>query len=239
MSQLIDTILSEVCIDDRVSDGIFRLEEEEHMNALRDHFIRRTGLTMEDAIKVTNRMLEGKYPERQAYNKDGILVTFPTPKHKAKAIHARTHFEEDDAIRLGYLQKQDEPATRNAPAEEPPKNPVFSKDPEEPKEAPTQEPTAIEQGDNLLAIEPPRGDAKVETPPAPPNSPVTPAKTPEAKAAEKSVVIQMIKGDDSALTSLQHPSISEEEQRQINEVYEFAKEKEFTHVITLLDPHVK
>jgi hypothetical protein len=40
-------------------------------------------------------MLEGKYPERQAYNTNGILVTFPTPEYKQKAIARGTHFEEN------------------------------------------------------------------------------------------------------------------------------------------------
>ena len=42
-----------------------------------------------------NKMLEGKYPERQAYNSNGILVTFPTPEYKQKAIQRGTHFEEN------------------------------------------------------------------------------------------------------------------------------------------------
>jgi hypothetical protein len=42
-----------------------------------------------------NKMLEGKYPERQAYNTNGILVTFPTPEYKQKAIARGTHFEEN------------------------------------------------------------------------------------------------------------------------------------------------
>ena len=43
----------------------------------------------------TNGGVEGKYPERQAYNAKGILVTFPTPEYKADAIKRGTHFEED------------------------------------------------------------------------------------------------------------------------------------------------
>lgn len=38
---------------------------------------------------------KGKHPERQAYNKNGILVTFPTPEYKARAIAKGTHFEKN------------------------------------------------------------------------------------------------------------------------------------------------
>ncbi len=74
MSTVFDRILAEVCLDNRVSDGIFRMDETEHMNALRDFFVKK-GLAKEEAIHVTNKMVEGKYPDRQAYRKeDGILV---------------------------------------------------------------------------------------------------------------------------------------------------------------------
>ena len=42
----------------------------------------------------------GESNEQDDKYKDGILVTFPTPKHKAKAIRNRTHFEEADAIKV-------------------------------------------------------------------------------------------------------------------------------------------
>jgi hypothetical protein len=38
---------------------------------------------------------KGKHPERQAYNKNGLLVTFPTPEYKARAIAKGTHFEKN------------------------------------------------------------------------------------------------------------------------------------------------
>ncbi len=38
---------------------------------------------------------KGRHPERQAYNKNGILVTFPTPEYKARAIARGTHFEKN------------------------------------------------------------------------------------------------------------------------------------------------
>lgn len=94
MSNILDRVFAEVCLDKRITDGIFKMEEAVHMDALRDYFIRR-GIAKEAAIHVTNRMIEGKYPLRQAYNKDGILCTFPTPQYKARAIARGTHFEKN------------------------------------------------------------------------------------------------------------------------------------------------
>jgi hypothetical protein len=44
---------------------------------------------------MNNNVLEGKYPERQAYNAKGILVTFPNPEYKTAALARGTHFEVD------------------------------------------------------------------------------------------------------------------------------------------------
>jgi hypothetical protein len=57
MSQVIDRIFAEVCLDERVSDGIFKLDQEEHMNALRDYFVKK-GLTKEQSVHVTNQWLK-------------------------------------------------------------------------------------------------------------------------------------------------------------------------------------
>jgi hypothetical protein len=67
----------------------------EHMDALRETLVDKFNITLNDSKEIHNKMLEGKYPERQAYNKDGLLVTFPTPQHKTKAISRGTHFEQD------------------------------------------------------------------------------------------------------------------------------------------------
>lgn len=95
MSTIIDRILSEVCLDERIPDGIFDMSNNSHMDALRESLTDNHGLALNDVKTIHNKMVEGKYPERQAYNKDGLLVTFPTPQHKARAIQRGTHFEQD------------------------------------------------------------------------------------------------------------------------------------------------
>jgi hypothetical protein len=94
MSRILEKMLNDISADDRIEDGIFSLENDAHMEVMREYLETR-GISREQVVEFSNSVLEGKYPERQAYNKDGILVTFPTPQHKAKAIERGTHFEEN------------------------------------------------------------------------------------------------------------------------------------------------
>lgn len=57
------------------------------------------GLNENAAYDVASVIVEkGKHPERQAYNKNGLLVTFPTPEYKARAIAKGTHFEKNPKV---------------------------------------------------------------------------------------------------------------------------------------------
>jgi hypothetical protein len=57
------------------------------------------GLNEEQSYSVTSIIAEkGKHPERQAYNKNGLLVTFPTPEYKARALAKGTHFEKNPKV---------------------------------------------------------------------------------------------------------------------------------------------
>lgn len=95
MNNILEGLLSNLCLDERVSDGIFDISNNDHMEAMREYLVKK-GITEEMAVDFSNTVLEaGKYPERQAYNKNGILVTFPTPQHKQNAIRRGTHFEKD------------------------------------------------------------------------------------------------------------------------------------------------
>lgn len=89
-----DKLLNRICLDERIQDGTFQMENDSHMDILQE-YLEKYGLTKEEAAGVRNSMLEGKFPERQAYNKNGLLVTFPTPEYKKRAIDRGTHFEKD------------------------------------------------------------------------------------------------------------------------------------------------
>lgn len=210
MANIVDRVFAEVCLDERIKDGIFRLEEEEHMNALRDFFVKK-GITQEAAVEVTNRMVEGRFPERQAYNKDGILVTFPTPQHKAKAIKRGTHFEKNpnpqNSTPKEEPKRPDLKPTDKADMPPPEKEPSGEKAPKDVDEPKGGVVNKVQAGGQQLAVEPPRGAEKPEPVPQAPVVPQAP-RTPERVAAEKEVVKQILATDDTALSPVD-PTINE------------------------------
>lgn len=90
----VSELLSELCLDRRVDDGIFDIFNNDHMEVLREK-LSEMGIPKTEVVELANKVIEGKYPERQAYNSKGILVTFPNPEYKQRAIKRGTHFEED------------------------------------------------------------------------------------------------------------------------------------------------
>jgi len=116
-------LLEQVCVDTRIQDGIFSLEKDDHLDILQEYLQHQCGLSCEQTILLRNCIVEGKYPERQAYNVNGLLVTFPTPEYKQKAITRGTHFEENpkkaqQAAAVNIFDKEPEPQTA-VPAEKP------------------------------------------------------------------------------------------------------------------------
>lgn len=90
----ISELLSELCLDKRVKDGIFDIFNNDHMDILREK-LAEMEIPSNEIVELANKVIEGKYPERQAYNAKGILVTFPNAEYKQRAIRRGTHFEED------------------------------------------------------------------------------------------------------------------------------------------------
>ena len=246
MSSIVDNVFSEVCLDERITDGIFRMEEEAHMDALRDHFVKR-GIPRDAAIRVTNRMMEGKFPDRQAWRKeDGILVTWPSPKHKAKAMQENPgkYVDKDpmpDMHRAAEPAKEKEPIGRQPPEAEPKETPEKGLE-TEPKKVGNVfgggETPPVTQNGQQLAVEPPTG-----TQPPVPQSPVaTPVpRTPQRVAAEKAVVQQMFASDDNSMSNFD-PSITENSEvlrHQLREVYKKCEAWGFQEAVTFLTKYVK
>lgn len=248
MSNVVDRVFAEVCLDERVSDGIFQMENEEHMNALRDYFVKK-GIPQEAAIQVTNRMVEGKYPERQAYRtEDGILVTWPSPQHKKRAMaeHPGKYVEENPFPKRPSEKEPEkrEPIRREPPPKEEPKD--KDKD-EDDKSLPRSGGSVfggekITQGDKKLEIEPPRGEEKPEPPASAPPVPTIAPRTPERIAAEKEVVKQILGTDNNALANITGPLKEENKELlryQLNELYKKADALGFKEAVTFLTPYVK
>lgn len=99
MRNIDESFLNSVLLDWAAScdDGAPTLDEQ-GVESLYNSLIS-NGLNEEEAYGVASVIAEkGKHPERQAYNKNGLLVTFPTPEYKARAIAKGTHFEKNPKV---------------------------------------------------------------------------------------------------------------------------------------------
>lgn len=93
--KIIEKVLNGVSVDPRIPDGIFDVQNNQHIGYMCEYLVNE-GIEEDIVLEFASVLLEkGKFPERQAYNAKGILVTFPTPEYKKAAIAAGTHFEQD------------------------------------------------------------------------------------------------------------------------------------------------
>lgn len=170
----ISDVLLETALDSRIDDGIVNLSNYEHTQVLAEHLFDR-GIDISVVVEVVNRAveLEGKYPERQAYNKEGWLVTFPSAEYKNAAIKRGTHFASDPTHGKGGMNiyykrkgKQKRMAQQDPSQTEPNEQPAAPA-PENPDQA------APQQGE-------PQGQAPQEAPPA--GKPAAPASDEPAAA---------------------------------------------------------
>jgi hypothetical protein len=91
-SKLIDKILHESSLDSRIETGIFDIHNYDHMEIMAEHMAE-AGVDKKIIAEVINELVmdEGKYPERQAFNKEGWLVTFPSKQYRDVALKKGTH----------------------------------------------------------------------------------------------------------------------------------------------------
>ena len=230
MSDVIDQILLEVSLDDRVS-GIFLMENNDHMDALREYLIEH-GIPKQEVLEMTNAMLEGNYPERQAFQKDtGILVTWPSPEYKAKA------FKENP----GKYTDQDPNPKKDAPPE-PTEKPLPTPQPNIPNstQQPKEEPAPVEKTPNIFH---PEQQLKVEPigqQPAQPqdHKPIQPLpKTPEQLAAEKKYINKIFDTDNTNLSNI-IPVLNENFQSQLKILHEKANELNLTDAASFIKQYL-
>jgi len=95
-STFLQSVLLEAAIDHRVPSGVLDINDDAHRMVIAEKLLDR-GIDPTVVLEVVNKLAlkDGKYPDRQAYNKEGWLVTFPTPEHRAAAIKKKTHFASD------------------------------------------------------------------------------------------------------------------------------------------------
>jgi len=114
-NKIVEKLLNNLCLDERVTDGVFDVNNNIHMEALREYLTNK-GIEESVARDFSNTVLEaGKHPHRQAFNLNGILVTFPTPQHKQNAIRRGTHFEKDPTKGKPNLFTDDEGKPKRGP----------------------------------------------------------------------------------------------------------------------------
>ncbi len=91
IKSLISNIVTEAALDSRIPDGIVNLDNIDHIQVVAER-IYDTVLDEDIVNEFLSFILnEGKHPERQAFNKDGWLVTFPSKEYRDAAIKKGTH----------------------------------------------------------------------------------------------------------------------------------------------------
>lgn len=113
---ILSELIEQICLDSRIKDGIFSLDNNDHLNILQEYLQTELNINEQQAQELRNAVLEGKYPDRQAYNANGLLVTFPTPEYKQRAISRGTHFEENPKKAAGANVFEPQP---EQPAQQP------------------------------------------------------------------------------------------------------------------------
>ena len=167
IKKLIFEALDKSSKDISIEDGVFDLSKQEHIEILRGNLLE-VGMSVETVTDYLNKVVEGKFPERQAYNKNGILVTFPTPEYKQKAIAKGTHFDKNPNKRDANVFT-DDPTDQEKPNVEP-----------EPEQKPTpDQPKSPEQP--AAQPEKPKDDEDPDT------------RTPEEKQADAATVEKILR----------------------------------------------
>jgi len=92
ISKLIENILNECATDPRIETGIFDIHNYDHADIMAEHMAA-AGIDKKIIMETMNELVmdEGKYPERQAFNREGWLVTFPSKEYRDAAIKKGTH----------------------------------------------------------------------------------------------------------------------------------------------------
>jgi hypothetical protein len=200
ISDLIDYVISEASLDARISDGMLNLSNTEHIEVVAEtmHKICDDDQLVTEFIKTI--LNEGKYPDRQAFNKEGWLVTFPSKEYRDAAIKKGTHAISDPTHgrggmnlyykRRGKQKRQTHQATTVVqPQTQPQKAPTGSSTSTVDATVTTGPDTPVDQPAT------PSGAGKSEVPATPVDQP---SKTPDKVAAitQSSSTVSSEKPDD-------------------------------------------
>ena len=91
-------LINDICCDGRIKDGIFDVKNQEHVFVLQE-YLETLGYDVNFVVDKTSNLFEaGRFPDRQAYNKDGILVTFPSKEYRDRAVNKGNYMIYQKAI---------------------------------------------------------------------------------------------------------------------------------------------
>lgn len=149
-NKIINEILMDMGTHPLIENGIVDFSNHNHIKVLTEKLVS-MGMEQNDIDEVVDKLTEGKHPERQAYNKEGWLVTFPSPAYKQAAIQKGTHFGSDPTHGNGgmnvYYKKKGKQAriqqkpTQTEPGEQPVAGAVPPGSVASPKKPSTQQPS--------------------------------------------------------------------------------------------------
>lgn len=163
IKKLIFEALDKSSRDVSIEDGVFDITKQEHIEILRGNLLE-AGMSFETVTDYLNNVVEGRFPERQAYNKNGILVTFPTAEYKQKAIAKGTHFEKNPRKGDPNVFADEPSSTEEKPKAEPEQKPTPDqpKSPETVASQPEQKPKDDSEQDSRSPEEKQADAASVE-----------------------------------------------------------------------------
>lgn len=95
VKKFISDIISEAALDQRIPDGVVDLYNTDHVQVVAEKMYDAGANEFLINEFIERFVVEGKHPERQAYNKDGWLVTFPSKEYRDAAIKRGTHSTSD------------------------------------------------------------------------------------------------------------------------------------------------
>lgn len=161
------SLVNEIGCDGRIKNGTLDLKNEDHVFVLQE-YLEKAGYDINEIVEKTARLFEaGRFPERQAYNTNGILVTFPTKQYRDRAVNKGTHFAENPKKNQANIFNEpgDDASTKDKPNVNVPIDQTLDKnigdtntDDRLPKEK-QQDAAAIQ---NLLMEQPPRVNYSVD-----------------------------------------------------------------------------
>ena len=231
----------DICVHPLVEDGTFDVQNTEHMFLLMESLIEKNfdDTTVSEVVKVLRR--EGKHPERQAYNKEGWLVTFPSKEYRDAALKKGTHAIADPThgkggMNLYYKKKgKQKRVTQQATSQTDP-NAIEKQAPSAGSQASTPDPTA---SDLPPATQPPpAGASKPEKTSSVPSTNSEPSAeapaTDQSEPTPASATAPTTKGDAASLGATTAASVPQAEpvkpivQPKVDITVQFAKSKNWS-----------